>query len=89
MRETGISTSAQTFVATKHNTNLVSWRVGGHSYDLDDRSRDWHFDSTVIATVEEAEAFADKLAIAIKEAKEANIARELAKLEDGEVKAGK
>ena len=76
MRTTGVKTCAQTFFAESQGQNLVSWKAQGYSYDCEDRSRDWHFDSTVIATIAEAEDFAAKLAAAIAEAKAENAARE-------------
>lgn len=67
MRSMNIRTVCQNF--TSEGNQLVSWKTSGWSSDEEDRSRDWQFESCVIATIPEADDFLKKLAAAIDGAK--------------------
>ncbi len=68
---------------TSCDEQLVCWKTHGYSTDDEDKSRNWQFQSDVIATIPEAEAFAQKLGAAIAGAKArlalANESRDAAK----------
>ena len=73
MKSMHIATKASNFQST--DEVLVSWDVHGHYGDDEDSSRNWQFQSGVIATIAEAE--------------ERQAALVASKLVDDEVKAGK
>ena len=93
MKTMFIETKASQFEST--GEILVSWDVHGWSSDDEDQTHNWQFQSMVIATIAEAEAFSAKLAAVIVEAKARRdefypVAPAIEPTaEDGEIKADK